>query len=1072
MSKRYTAHWAARLALAFAISSVSAAALAQTAPSGFTIENAFPTATFVLPTKLEFLPDGRTLVAEKGGKIWVVLANGTKLATPFIDLESRVLSNGDRGLTGMALDPDFASNRWVYLAYTVDPDSDGVDDNAAAFGRVERYQASAGNPNVLDLASRQVLIGASWSTGIPKPNIRGHMIGTLRFGADKTLLVGSGDGGNADNVDPGGTDPPTAYGPGRTDPSENIGSFRARTINSLCGKILRLDKETGNGLASNPYWDGDPKSDRSRVWVYGLRNPYDFAVRPGTGAANPALGQPGVLYIGDVGWTHTEELDVATQGGQNFGWPCLEGPFTEPQHNAVTATAYPNPNVLCPAGTNSENPAPNTAPVLYWDHTNGAGSNPSTWVGSCAIGGRFYTGTSYPAAYRNAYFVADYSAQWIRRVQVDANDHVTGTSTFVDAAGAAVDLAADPVSGDLFYVDILNGIVRRIRYSAGNAPPTVVATLNPQYGLSPLAVTAAGSGSYDPEGGALTFAWDFGDGGTAHRADTSYTYTSNGSYNAVLTVTDDHGATAVATFPVVVGQLPPGGHIRSPQPDVFFAPNELVQLTADAADTTQGPATYRWDVDLYHNTHVHPGTETRLGRTASFVANTPDDGETYHLGVRLTVTQGSLTTRDTVMIWPRIDLAPAPIVFVPPVPLPGTTFLATIRVNSIDSVGTPPTGYLLREGSHVLATGSLPPIPHGNHSDVSVSIGPLSQGPHTLEFVADPDGVLHETSETDNVSSGVVSVPGLVAAYSFDSGAGTILPDLSGHGIDGTITGATWADPGRFGKALSFGASGAQVDLGNPTQLQLTGSMTVEAWVRATTNPPDDGQIVAKSDDNSGWQFKTTPDTGPQTFGFAVSDGLRSRVQRYSSTVRALNTWYHVAGVYDATARTLHTYVNGALDDGTLIGVVPAANINSREPVVIGRRVGGYEFRGAIDEVRIYDYACSQAQIQADMNTPVANQVSVPDVPTASASGGALGPAQPNPFRDRASIGYTIPRAGHVRVRLYGIGGNLVATIADGVQSAGTHSISFASRDLPTGLYLVHLEGEGFQQSRKVLHLR
>jgi glucose/arabinose dehydrogenase len=280
----------------------------QTAPVGFVVENAFPTETFTLPVQVVFLPDGRRLVVEKEGRIWTITAAGVKLPTPFIDLNTKVLSNDDRGLHGVALDPDFTSNRWVYLLFTVDPDSNGVDDNIGAYARLVRYRTNAVNPNVLDPTTREVLIGPSWTLGIPQPpRNRHHMVGTLRFARDKTLMVGSGDAANADLVDAGGTDPLTSYGPGKTDPAEDIGSFRSQTLNSMDGKILRVDKETGAGLPSNPFWDGNPTSDRSRVWLYGLRNPFRFALRPGTGSTDPAAGQPGVLYIGDVGWNKTSD---------------------------------------------------------------------------------------------------------------------------------------------------------------------------------------------------------------------------------------------------------------------------------------------------------------------------------------------------------------------------------------------------------------------------------------------------------------------------------------------------------------------------------------------------------------------------------------------------------------------------------------------------------------------------------------------------------------------------------------------------------------------------------------------
>ena len=175
--------------------------------------------------------------------------------------------------------------------------------------------------------------------------------------------------------------------------------------------------------------------------------------------------------------------------------------------------------------------------------------------------------------------------------------------------------------------------------------------------------------------------------------------------------------------------------------------------------------------------------------------------------------------------------------------------------------------------------------------------------------------------------------------------------------------------------------------------LQITGSMTWSAWVKAAANPPDDGQIVAKSNDTSGWQFKTSPDTGPHTFGVGVAGATNTFVQRYSATVRSLNVWYHVAGVYNASARTLDIYVNGVLNNGTLSGTIPGSQINSAVNVNIGRRSGGYYFNGVIDDVRIYNRAQSQAEIQADMNTPVGSPAGPPDTEAPSAPGNLVATA-------------------------------------------------------------------------------
>ena len=221
---------------------------------------------------------------------------------------------------------------------------------------------------------------------------------------------------------------------------------------------------------------------------------------------------------------------------------------------------------------------------------------------------------------------------------------------------------------------------------------------------------------------------------------------------------------------------------------------------------------------------------------------------------------------------------------------------------------------------------------------------------------------------------------GLVAAYGFDEGTGNTVQDLSGNNLTGTVVDATWTTAGMYGNALSFNGTSSYIDLRSPSALQLTGSMTIEAWVKAAANPADDGQIVSKSN-GAGWQLKTSPDTGPHTFGILVSVSSATNTQRYSTTVPALNTWYHVAGVYDDAAQMLSTYVNGVLENGTLRGTVPASQLNSTANVNIGRRTGGFYFNGVIDEVRIYNRALSQAEIQTDMMTPISGSGSTDTTP-------------------------------------------------------------------------------------------
>jgi hypothetical protein len=290
---------------------------------------------------------------------------------------------------------------------------------------------------------------------------------------------------------------------------------------------------------------------------------------------------------------------------------------------------------------------------------------------------------------------------------------------------------------------------------------------------------------------------------------------------------------------------------------------------------------------------------------------------------------------------------------------------------STDNSGS--TGYLVERCQGIGCTNfvQIATATTNSYSDTSV-VGGTSYSYRIRAADSSGNQSLNYTSIISATTGGSAVLPGLVAAYGFAAGSGTTTADASGNNLTGTLAGGTtWTTAGKYGNALAFDGTTSYVDLGNPPALQLTGSMTWSAWIFATANPPDDGQIIAKAGDSDGWQFKTSPDTGPHTFGVAVSASTTAHTQRYSTTSRALNTGYHVTGVYNATAQTLDIYVNGVLDNGVLSGTVPAAQFNSGQNVNIGRRAGGFYFQGIIDEVRIYNRALTQTEIQTDMTTPI-----------------------------------------------------------------------------------------------------
>jgi glucose/arabinose dehydrogenase len=220
--------------------------------------------------------DARLFIVEQPGRIRIV-QNGQLIATPFLDIISRVGSGGERGMLSVAFHPQYSANGFFYVYFT------------ATNGdiRIERFRVSS-NPNVADPASSKLILGV--------PHTRGnHNGGLALFGPDGMLYLGLGDGG------------------GGGDPDRN-----GQNANTLLGALLRIDVNTGDPYsipAGNPFIG---RSDaRGEIWAIGLRNPWRFAFDP----------QGGNLYVADVGQGDREEVNVvsATRAGVNYGWNIMEG---------------------------------------------------------------------------------------------------------------------------------------------------------------------------------------------------------------------------------------------------------------------------------------------------------------------------------------------------------------------------------------------------------------------------------------------------------------------------------------------------------------------------------------------------------------------------------------------------------------------------------------------------------------------------------------------------------------------------------------------------------------------------
>jgi len=722
------------LAMLLSVSMLSA----QTVPSGFNDAVAY-SSSFVQPVGFTFDANGRMYVWEKSGKVWIV-DNGVRLPAPLIDLSEEVGDWRDHGCLGFALDPNFLTNGRIYLLYTVDRNylmnfgKPGYVPTAntyyqATIMRVTRYTAIGPDFNSVDPTSRLVLLGETKQTGVPLL-FESHSTGSLVFGSDGTLMLTVGDGASYNSADVG-SDPQTYFTQALADsiirPDENVGALRSQMLSSLNGKMLRLDPETGNGVPSNPFYNAaEPRSAQSRVWALGLRNPYRFCRRPGTGSTDPAAGDPGVFYIGDVGWSTYEELNVCYTAGMNFGWPLFEGMNASASYPAALTPNVNAPNPLygqgqClqpnfnfqdlivqetlshPAGLpNPCDPStlipPNihtflhSRPVIDWIHGTGSRCSaflgdsavnynlndplspvPGPWFGgNAAVGGTFITGTGWPAGYQNCYFQADYGQAWIRRVTMTADNKAVQMYDFGSNMGAVVFLKEGP-DGALWYIRYETGQIRKISpLGISNLPPVAVAHQDTVYGAGPLTVHFTGSASTDPENGPLSYLWDFGDGTTGTAADTAHEFTAPAgvptTYTVTLTVYDDQGQPNSTTLIVSVNNTPPNVQITSfPNGQLYpVGVDTTVDLEALVTDAEQGPAglTYSWQSILHHNNHVHAEPYDHAVESSIVLSGLGCYEETYFYEEKLTVTDaGGLSTTVSQFLYPNCSaIAPTAVI--------------------------------------------------------------------------------------------------------------------------------------------------------------------------------------------------------------------------------------------------------------------------------------------------------------------------------------------------------------------------------------------------------------------------
>lgn len=364
-------------------------AYSQTMPPGFTTQNL--AGGINAPTCMAFAPDGRLFIGEQNGAV-KVYKNGSLLSTPFAQIT--VNSIGERGLLGLEFDPNYAANGYVYVYYT--------HSGPPLRNRVSRLTSNPANPDVMLAGSESLVLE------FEPLSASNHNGGSIKFGLDGKLYVAIGD---------------------------NAVTANSQNYDTYLGKLLRINPD-GSAPTDNPYYastpDGTPPTAASqRLWALGLRNPYSFAIAPVTGA----------IFVNDVGGVLFEEINDATLGGKNFGWPTQEGPPL--------------------AGFDG--------PVYFYKNNGNAGSTDSS--GCSVLGGAFLTSpaTNYPAQYQGKYFFMDFCNGWFRYID-PTNVPANGSTLFAKGFGTGlVSLAVGP-DGTLYYLHRGTSSLNRLVYTP---PPAI-----------------------------------------------------------------------------------------------------------------------------------------------------------------------------------------------------------------------------------------------------------------------------------------------------------------------------------------------------------------------------------------------------------------------------------------------------------------------------------------------------------------------------------------------------------------------------------------------------------------------